>query len=146
MGMSLSRIDAIMENVKRRTHRWKPVRRTYILKRDGKQRRPLGMPGWDDKLLQEVIRMVLEAYYEPQFRDSSHGFRPNRGCHTILSAIQTKWTGVRWFIEGDIKGCFDNLSHSVILRILSRHIKDKAFLALLRSMLDAGYIEDWTLP
>jgi group II intron reverse transcriptase/maturase len=143
-GMSLSRIDAIMENLKRRTYRWKPVRRTYILKRDGKRKRPLGMPGWTDKLLQEVLRMVLEAYYEPQFRDSSHGFRPNRGCHTILSAIQTKWTGVRWFIEGDIKGCFDNLSHSVIVRILSRHIKDNAFLELLMRMLDAGYIEDWT--
>lgn len=105
-GMSMKRIEGIIEKLKRREYVWKPVRRTYIPKRDGKSKRPLGMPGWSDKLLQEVIRMVLEAYYEPQFRDSSHGFRPGRGCHTALDTI-ARWNGVRWFIEGDIKGCFD---------------------------------------
>ena len=105
-GMSLARIDDIIEQLKRKTYEWKPVRRAYLLKQDRKSKRPLGMPGWRDKLLMEVIRMVLEAYDEPQFRNCSHGFRPGRGCHTALDAV-SKWNGVRWFIEGDIKGCFD---------------------------------------
>jgi retron-type reverse transcriptase len=100
------------------------------------------MPGFNDKLLQEVIRMVLEAYYEPQFRDSSHGFRPGRGCHTALDAI-AEWRGAKWFVEGDIKGCFDNISHNVILEILGRKIKDQTFIRLLRNMLKAGYMENW---
>ena len=75
--------------------------------------RPLSIPGWTDKMVQEVMRMILEAYYEPQFQDASHGFRPNRGCHTALVKIRKTWSGVKWFIEGDIKGCFDNISGSV---------------------------------
>ncbi|MCP4373826.1 MAG: hypothetical protein GY797_37855, partial [Deltaproteobacteria bacterium] len=141
-GMSMKRIDSIIEKLKRREYVWKPVRRTYILKRDGKSKRPLGMPGWTDKLLQEVIRMVLEAYYEPQFRDCSHGFRRGRGCHTALNTI-ARWSGVRWFIEGDIKGCFDNIDHDVVIRILRRKIKDNTFLQLIKDMLKAGYMEDW---
>jgi group II intron reverse transcriptase/maturase len=141
-GMSLKRIDAIMEKLKRREYVWKPVRKIYIPKKDGVNKRPIGMPGWTDKILQEVIRMVLEAYYEPQFRDSSHGFRPNRGCHTALDSI-AKWTGTRWFIEGDIKGCFNSLDWNVMLGILRRHIKDETFLRLIRDMLQAGYMDDW---
>ena len=141
-GMSLARIDDIIEQLKRKTYEWKPVRRTYILKQDRKSKRPLGMPGWRDKLLMEVIRMVLEAYYEPQFRNCSHGFRPGRGCHTALDAV-SKWNGVRWFIEGDIKGCFDNIDWNVTLGILRRNIKDEDFLRLLKGMLEAGYVEDW---
>jgi retron-type reverse transcriptase len=104
-GMSIERIETIIDTLKKREYEWKLARRTYILKRDGKRKRPLGMPGWNDKMLEEVIRLVLSAYYEPQFRNSSHGFRPNRGCHTALSEIYNRWTGVQWFIEGDIKGC-----------------------------------------
>jgi group II intron reverse transcriptase/maturase len=140
--MSLERIEAIMGKLKRRAYHWAPVRRTYIEKRNSKKLRPLGMPGWTDKLLEEVLRMVLEAYYEPYFRDSSHGFRPQRGCHTALEAI-SKWKGARWFIEGDIKGCFDNISHDVIIGILRRKIKDNTFLKLVRDMLEAGYMENW---
>ena len=106
-GMSMRRIDSIVEKLEKGVYRWKPVRRTYIQKKSSSANmRPLGLPNWSDKLLQEVIRMVLEAYYEPQFRESSHGFRPRRGCHTALNHIMS-WTGVRWFLEGDIKGCFD---------------------------------------
>jgi retron-type reverse transcriptase len=108
-GMSLDRIETIMDKLKNRTYEWKPARRTYVLKRDGKRKRPLGMPGWNDKMLEEGIKLVLNAYYEPQFRNSSHGFRPNRGCHTALSEIYNRWTGVQWFMEGDIKGCCVNL-------------------------------------
>jgi retron-type reverse transcriptase len=106
-GMSMRRIESIMDTLRKREYQWTPVRRTYIGKRNSKKLRPLGMPGWNDKLLEEVIRLVLAAYYEPQFRDSSHGFREGRGCHTALNWIAKKGKGTRWFIEGDIKGCLD---------------------------------------
>ena len=105
-GMSLKRIESMMDKLKKREYQWTPVRRAYIGKRDSKKLRPLGMPGWNDKLLEEVIRLILSAYYEPQFRESSHGFREGHGCHTVLDAI-AEWKGTKWFIEGDIKGCFD---------------------------------------
>lgn len=98
-GMSLAKIDRLIENLRYERHRWTPVRRTHIPKKNGKLR-PLGIPSWSDKLLQEVLRMILDAYFEPQFADQSHGFRPNRGCHTALQSIQT-WKGTVWFIEGD---------------------------------------------
>ena len=141
-GMSVKRIEKLMEKLKKRRFRWTPVRRTYIKKKNSNKKRPLGMSGFNDKLVEEVLRMVLEAYYEPIFRNSSHGFRPNRGCHTALDAIAT-WKGTRWFIEGDIKGCFDNLSHKVILKILRRDIKDRSLLKLIEAMLKAGYVENW---
>jgi retron-type reverse transcriptase len=105
-GMSRAKIDAVIADLRAERYRWKPVRRVEIPKRDGKTR-PLGIPTWRDKLLQEVVRSLLDAYYEPQFSDSSHGFRPGRGCHTALTAIANAWVGTKWFIEGDIKGCFD---------------------------------------
>jgi group II intron reverse transcriptase/maturase len=141
-GMSVKRIESLMEKLKTRTFCWKPVRRTYIEKKNSTKKRPLGMPGFNDKMVEEVLRMVLEAYYEPQFRNSSHGFRPERGCHTALDTIAT-WKGVRWFIEGDIKGCFDNLSHKVIIKLLRRKIKDQSLLKLIENMLKAGYVENW---
>ena len=140
-GMSLETINAIIADVKRETYRWKPVRRTYILKKNGKKR-PLGIPTWRDKLLQEAMRLILEAHYEPRFRGSSHGFRPNRGVHTALREV-THWTGTKWFLEGDIKGCFDNIDHEVLLSILAETIHDNRFLRLVRHMLQVGYMEDW---
>lgn len=140
-GMSLKKIDKLIEKVREERHRWTPVRRTYIPKRNGKKR-PLGLPSWSDKLLQEVMRSILEAYFEPQFNEHSHGFRPNRGCHTALSEIQT-WKGTRWFIEGDIAKYFEAINHDVLLAILSEHIHDGRFLRLLRELLEAGYLEDW---
>ena len=141
-GMSLKRIGRIIEALRTGTYRWKPGRRTYIPKRNGKLR-PLGMPSWSDKLLQEVIRMVLSAYYEPQFSEASHGFRPGRGCHTALRSILQRWRGTKWFIEGDIKGCFDAIQHDKLLEVIGRRIKDQRFLKLLKGMLRAGYLEDW---
>jgi len=141
-GMSLKKIQAIIDDLDREAYRWTPVRRTYIPKKNGKLR-PLGMPTWSDKLLQEVIRCLLEAYYEPQFSDHSHGFRPRRGCHTALREIYFHWRGTAWFIEGDIRGCFDNLDHSVLLSILREQIHDNRFLRLIENLLKAGYLEEW---
>ena len=141
-GMSLAKIDRIIEALRYERFRWTPVRRVNIPKPNGKTR-ALGIPTWPDKLLQEVIRMILEAYYEPQFSDRSHGFRPNRGCHTALSNVTTHWTGVRWFVEGDIKGCFDNIDHDVLLSVLGEKLHDNRFLRLLKYLLKAGYVEDW---
>jgi hypothetical protein len=93
--------------------------------------------------MQEVIRQLLRAYIEPRFSDHSHGFRPGRGCHTALSEIVHTWKGVHWFIEGDISDCFGSLSHEVLMEILSEHIQDNRFLRLIRSMLQAGYLEEW---
>lgn len=141
-GMSLARVNAILQELADGTYGWKPARRTYIDKANGKKR-PLNLPGWKDKLVQEVLRRVLEAYYEPQFSDRSHGFRPGRGCHTALADIVRHWKGTRWFIEGDIKGCFDHIDQTVLLAILGEKIKDGRLLKLIRHMLEAGYIEDW---
>lgn len=141
-GMSLAKIDRIVDGVRQERYRWKPVRRTYIPKKNGKLR-PLGMPGWSDKLLQEVVRSILEAYYEPQFSDRSHGFRPGRGCHTALREVINRGAGTKWFIEGDICSCFDKIDHTVVLKILGERIHDNRFLRLIGKLLDAGYLEDW---
>ena len=98
---------------------------------------------WSDKLVGEVIRLLLEAYYEPRFSGRSHGFRPGRGCHTALSEVAHNWTGTTWFIEGDISDCFGSLDHSVMLSILTENIHDNRFLRLIKQMLQAGYLEDW---
>lgn len=141
-GMSLAKIERIIEAVRFERYRWTPVRRVEIPKSNGKTR-PLGIPTWSDKLLQEAIRLLLEAYYEPQFSEHSHGFRPDRGCHTALQTVQRNWTGTKWFIEGDIKGCFDNINHDVLLGILRERIRDNRFLRLIANLLKAGYLEEW---
>ena len=140
-GMSIKKIEKLIDDVRHERYKWNATRRVYIPKKDGKQR-PLGIPTWSDKLLQEVIRMILEAYYEPQFSKSSHGFRPQRGCHTALSEILT-WKGTKWFIEGDISKYFDTINHDVLLNILSKNIQDNRFLRLIDNLLKAGYLEDW---
>ena len=142
-GMSLERIDAVIDQLANGTYTWTPVRRTYIEKKHSSKMRPLGIPGWNDKMVQEVMKLILESYYEPQFRDCSHGFRPKRGCHTALQDVYRTWHGTKWFIELDITGCFDNISHKVLIEILQRKINDDRFLALLRNMLEAGYMEKW---
>ncbi|MBV9328887.1 MAG: maturase [Chloroflexi bacterium] len=142
-GMSLVKIDAITEALRFERYQWTPVRRVYIEKKGSTRKRPLGLPTWSDKLLQEVIRMVLEAYYEPQFSDHSHGFRAGRGCHTALTVVHETWTGTAWFIEGDIAQCYDRLDHQVLLDTLSKKLHDNRFLRLIGGLLEAGYLEDW---
>jgi group II intron reverse transcriptase/maturase len=141
-GMSLRKIDAIIDQVRYERYRWTSVRRVHIPRKDGKTR-PLGIPTWSDKLLQDVVRAILDAYYEPQFSDLSHGFRPGRGCHSALQRIKKVWHGTKWFIEGDIKGCFDNIDHSILLNILREGITDNRFLRLIQNILQAGYLEEW---
>src|SRR5690242_1624989 len=101
------------------------------------------VPTWSDKLVGEVVRLLLEAYYEPRFSGWSHGFRKGRGCHTALGEIQRTWTGTVWFIEGDISDCFGSLDQEILLGILAERIRDNRFLRLIRNMLKAGYLEDW---
>src|SRR5262250_1094505 len=141
-GMTLDKIHKIIEAMRYERYRFRPVRREFISKKNGKLR-PLGLPSWSDKLVGEVVRLILEAYYEPTFSDHSHGYRPGRGCHTALREVERTWTGTVWFIEGDISDCFGSLDHDVMMKILGEHIHDNRFLRLIRNMLTAGYLEDW---
>lgn len=141
-GMSTERIDRIVQKIKMETYRWQPVRRTYIPKDDG-SKRALGLPEGDDKLLQATMKILLEAYYEPTFSKRSHGFRSGKGCHTALMQIVQSHRDVSWFIEGDIKGCFDNIDHKTLLEIMARKIEDQRFIRLTKHLLKAGYFEDW---
>src|ERR1700737_4756607 len=133
-GMTMAKIERIIDAMRHERYRFRPVRRRYIPKKDGKQR-PLGLPSWSDKLFGEVIRLLLEAYYEPQFSEHSHGYRPGRGCHTALSEVARTWTGTSWFIEGDISQCFDRLDSRVMLDTLGEKIHDNRLLRLVGQML-----------
>lgn len=142
-GMSLARIETLIASLKDESYQPHPSRRVHIPKKNGKTR-PLGIPAFEDKLVQEVVRMILEAIYEGHFETTSHGFRPKRSCHTALLHIQKTFNGAKWFIEGDIKGFFDNIDHDVLVQILRERISDDRFIRLIRKFLKAGYVEDWT--
>ncbi len=141
-GMSEEKISAIIEAMRCERYRFTPARRVLIPKKNGKLR-PLGLPAWSDKVVGEVVRLLLEAYYEPTFSARSHGFRKGRGCHTALREVEREWTGTVWFVEGDISDCFGSIDHGILVGILSERIRDNRFLRLISNMLKAGYLEDW---
>lgn len=142
-GMGNERIEKIISSLRDRSYQPKPARREYIAKKNSNKKRPLGIQSGDDKLVQEVVKMILESIYEPNFSDKSHGFRPNRSCQTALKQIQKTFTGTNWFVEGDIHACFDSFDHHVIINILQRRIDDEAFIQLIWKFLKAGYMEQW---
>ena len=142
-GMSSPRIERIINALKDHSYRPNPARRTYIAKKNSSKKRPLGIPSGDDKLVQEVVRMILESIYESTFSDQSHGFRPKRSCHTALEQLQRTFAGANWFVEGDIQACFDSFDHQVLINILRRRIDDEAFISLMWKFLKAGYMEQW---
>ncbi|MFI3164634.1 MAG: reverse transcriptase domain-containing protein [Rikenellaceae bacterium] len=141
-NMSLNRIEKLINSLRDESYQPKPAKRVYIPKKNG-GKRPLGVPAFNDKLVQEVIRMIFESIYEGAFSKSSHGFRPNKSCHTALMEVKMTFGGTKWFIEGDIKGFFDNINHDILLGVLRKRIKDERFLRLIRKFLNAGYIENW---
>jgi len=142
-NMSDSRIEKIIYSLKSGSYKPNPARREYIAKKNSKKKRPLGIPTGDDKLVQEVVRMILESIFEPNFSDRSHGFRPKRSCHTALKQTHDTFTGAHWFVEGDIEACFDSFDHHVLIDLLRRRIDDEAFIALMWKFLKAGYMEQW---
>ena len=141
--MGDSRIEKIIESLKDQSYQPNPARREYIAKKNSKKKRPLGIPSGDDKLVQEVVRMLLESIFEPNFSKRSHGFRPRKSCHTALTHIRDTFTGTHWFVEGDIEACFDSFDHHVIIDLLKRRIDDEKLIALMWKFLKAGYMEQW---
>src|SRR5579859_1670583 len=142
-GFSEARVAAIIKQLKEGTYHFKPVRRTYVPKPNGKKR-PLGISSGNDKLVQEVVRRILESIYEPVFENSSHGFRPGRSPHTALEHMEKEWTAVKWIIDMDLRSYFDTIPHDLLVGLLKKKIEDKRFIRLIQAMLDAGYLEDWT--
>jgi group II intron reverse transcriptase/maturase len=142
-GMSTAKIAKIIEAIRQEKWQWTPVRRILKEKPTG-GKRPLGMPIWSAKVGQDIVRSLLEAYYEPQCSPHSHGCRPHRGCQTALTEIHNVWVGTQWFIEGDIKGCCENIDHTILMHILQENIHDNRFLRLIEGALKAGYCEAWT--
>jgi len=143
--MTDARIKRIIASLKDHSYQPNPARREYIAKQNNPaKKRPLGIPSTDDKLVQEIVRMILNAIYEPTFSDNSHGFRPHRSCHTALKSLQVCFKAVKWVVEGDIHACFDSFDHHVLIDILRRRIHDEQFINLMWKMLRAGYMEQWT--
>jgi group II intron reverse transcriptase/maturase len=141
-GFSQRRVEAIIAQLKGGSYRFQPVRRTYVPKKNGKKR-PLGISSGDNKLVQEVVRIILERIYEPAFEDCSHGFRPGRSPHSALANIGNQWSSIKWIVDMDIRSYFDTINHQLLMGLLKKKIEDKRFLNLIQAMLDAGYLEDW---
>ncbi len=143
-GISMRMIQNIIQEMRTEQFQFKPVRTVYLPKPNGKKRR-LGIPSTRDKIVQEVIHIILECIYDspkgPYFHEASHGFRPDRSCHTALREIRGKWPAINWFLEGDIQSCFDAIDHGVLVTLLRKKIRDERFLNLIWKLLRAGYLD-----
>jgi nicotine oxidoreductase len=143
-GISMRMIQNIREEMRTEQFQFKPVRTVYLPKPNGKKRK-LGIPSTRDKIVHEVIRIILECLYDspkgPSFHETSHGFRPNRSGHTALREIRGKWPAINWFLEGDIQSCFDAIDHGELVSLLRKKIRDERFLNLIWKLLRAGYLD-----
>lgn len=140
-------LSTLAERVQQMAYRPQPVRRTYIPKPGTNKQRPLGIPAYEDKLVQAAVVAILEPIYEGDFIDDSYGFRPQRSCHDALRALsRTVESGtVNWIVEADIKGFFDNVNHEWLMKFLAHRIDDKRVLRLIRRFLRAGVMENGSL-
>lgn len=139
-GMSISRIEKLIDSMK--SEKWQPrlARRILIPKSNGKSR-PLGIQGPEEKLVQEVMRMILEAIYDTDFSTYSHGFRANKSCLTAMDQIRKNFDGVSFVIEGDFSKCFDSFNHEILVNIIRKRISDQKFINLIYKLLKAGYLQ-----
>jgi len=143
-GFCLITLDNLITDLKNESFKFKPARRIYIPKNNGKLR-PLSIGSPIDKIIQEAIKMILEAIYEPVFLNVSHGFRPNKSCHTALKGIYVNFQQARWMIEGDFKNCFDSIDHNNLMNLIENKILDRQFTKLIHKCIKAGYMESRVL-
>lgn len=143
-GMSIEVLRKLIEKLKDESFDFKTSRRIRIPKGSGGTR-PITLASPRDKIIQEAIRLILNSIYEPLFLEESHGFRPNRGCHSALKNINQKFQSTVWMIEGDIEKCFDSINHSLLMNLIEKKIRDRRFTRLIWKSLRAGHMETKTI-